>query len=118
MSDPDSLLTLDDLDRRLAVANNRAKSQEGSRFHRRFVLPEGTVQFASRAGNDLIAAALIAIAFGAAIDASFSTWPLGTFVMFAFGAVAAVRNVYRTARQMADDKTEAAVKPSSQPVTE
>ena len=102
MSDAHSSVTLADIDARLHAQRQRQAEDHARRFHRRLVLPGSVVEFAARVFNDLIAAVLIAIAIGAAIDGAFDTWPWGILGMFLLGAVAAVRNVYQTANKMSD----------------
>jgi len=94
--------TLSDLDARLRACRRRRTEDEVRRFHRRIVLPSGMLDFSSRVGNDLIAAVMISIAFGAAIDAAFDSWPWGMVGLFLLGAAAAVRNVHQTACRMAE----------------
>jgi F0F1-type ATP synthase assembly protein I len=107
--------TLSDLDARLLAIQERQKADEVRRFHRRLILPKGTLEFSSRVFNDLIAAVLISISIGAAIDAAFDSWPWGTLGLFLLGAAAAVRNVYQTANKMAD--TEAPAGLDARPTT-
>lgn len=104
MDDPNTPVSLAELDVRLKAMADRRHQEQRAKTARRSFLPAGTVEFAGRVGNDLVAAALIAVAVGAAIDAGFSTWPWGLVGMFALGAVAAVRNLYRTATRMADSE--------------
>lgn len=94
--------TLTELDARLDAHERRRAEEQASRLERRIVLPASTYQFASRVVYDMIAAVLISIAFGAAIDAAFDTWPWGILALFLLGAAAAVRSVYQTANRMAD----------------
>ncbi len=123
--------TLPDLDARLAAYRKRQAEEEAGRFHRRFVVPGSMFEFSTRVVNDLIAAILISVAFGATIDSAFNSWPWGIVGMFLLGAAAAVRNLYQTAGRMADleaahvaetvgrvaESTEDAA-PSAQPITE
>ena len=102
MSDAQTSPTLADIDARLRAQRQRQSEDHARRFHRRLVLPGSVVEFASRVFNDLIAALLIAISIGAAIDGAFDTWPWGILGMFLLGAAAAVRNVYQTASKMSD----------------
>jgi len=111
MSDTPEPLTLSALDARLRAWRARQTEDEVRRFHRRLILPAGTLEFASRVGNDLIAALLISIAFGAGIDAAFDTWPWGIVGLFLFGAAAAVRNVHQTASRMADTEAPDSARP-------
>ena len=102
MSDAQTSPTLADIDARLRAQRQRQSEDHARRFHRRLVLPGSVVEFASRVFNDLVAAILIAISIGAAIDGAFDTWPWGIVGMFLLGAAAAVRNVYQTASKMSD----------------
>ena len=97
--------TLTDLDARLAAHRRQQAEEEARRTHRRFLVPRSTLDLASRVLNDLIAAVLIAVAFGVTIDSIFNSWPWGIIGMFLLGGAAAVRNVYQTASRMADDGT-------------
>lgn len=63
--------------------------------------PTDTLQFAARAGSDLVAAALLGVACGAAVDAACGTWPLAIVALTIVAAVAAVRTSHRTAKAMA-----------------
>lgn len=105
MSQTPEPLTLSSLDARLRAWRARKTEDEVRRFHRRIVLPAGMLDFASRVGNDLIAALLISVAFGAAIDAAFDTWPWGIVGVFLLGAAAAARTVHQTASRVAETGT-------------
>ena len=94
--------TLAELDRRLDARLRRQAAEQERQFERQEVLPASTFQFASRVVYDLIAAVMISVAFGAAIDAAFDTWPWAILALFLLGMAAAVRTVYRTANRMVD----------------
>ena len=102
MSDAQSSPTLAEIDARLEAQRRRQEEEHARRYHRRVALPGSIPEFATRVFNDLIAALLIALAIGAAIDAAFNTWPWGILGMFLLGVVAAVRNVYQTAGRMSE----------------
>ena len=110
MNDAPTLPTLADIDARLQARRRRQDEEDARRFHRRIVLPGSVIEFASRIFNDLVAAVLIAIAIGAAIDGAFDSWPWGIVGMFLLGAVAAVRNVHQTANKMADHEAAQPIK--------
>ncbi len=128
MNQMPSTPTLPQLDTRLAAYRKRQADEQARRFHRRFIVPGSVIEFSSRVFNDLVAAILISIAFGATIDSVFNSWPWGIVGMFLLGAAAAVRNVYQTASRMAEQETKEAVAqgpgpapdaaPSAQPITE
>ncbi|MEI6559290.1 MAG: AtpZ/AtpI family protein [Rhodospirillaceae bacterium] len=107
MNGPDQPVTLTDIDRRLRAQRRQRDESLARRFHKRIVLPGTMLQLASRASNDVIAAFLISIAFGAGLDGLFNTSPWGIVVMFTFGVVAAIRNVYQTATRAAEAEDEA-----------
>jgi len=96
---------LRDLDARLVAYRKRQEEVEARQFHRRFAVPGSAYEFSGRVFNDLVAAILISIAFGATIDSVFNSWPWGLVGMFLLGVVAAVRNVYQTASRMAACET-------------
>ncbi len=108
-------VTLSELDVRLAAFRKRQAEEESKQVHRRFMVPRSTLDFASRVLNDLIAAVLIAVAFGVTIDSIFDSWPWGIVSMFVLGTAAAIRNVYQTASRMADDDSGRAPQPEAQP---
>ena len=114
MNQTQTPVTLPELDARLRAYRARQAIDTVQRFQRRIILPDNTLQFASRALNDLIAALLISIAVGAAIDAAFDTWPWGITGMFVLGAAAAARNLYQTATRMAESEDADAGQPEPQ----
>jgi F0F1-type ATP synthase assembly protein I len=117
MNQTPSSPTLPDLDARLAAYRKRQAEEDARRRHPRFIIPGSVIEFSGRVFNDLVAAILISIAFGATIDSVFGSWPWGFLGMFLLGAAAAVRNVYQTASRMAERETKDAAA-SAQPITE
>jgi F0F1-type ATP synthase assembly protein I len=99
-------VSLSELDARLSAYRKQQAEEEARRVHHRFLVPRSTLDLASRVLNDLIAAVLIAIAFGVTIDSVFDSWPWGIVSMFVLGGAAAIRNVYQTASRMANDDSE------------
>jgi ATP synthase protein I len=62
--------------------------------------PNNAAGIILRLATELVAAPIIGAAIGLGLDWLFSTRPLLTIVMFLLGAVAGIRNVMRTAREL------------------
>jgi len=92
---------LRELEQRLAVARQCQHQRRPAR-RPRFLIPDGTLDFASRAGNDVAGGVLVGLALGATVDALSHSWPYATLGLVLLCAGAGVRLSYQTARRMAD----------------
>jgi ATP synthase protein I len=84
----------------------------GERLHaagRKSAGPEAeptSLGIAFRLGTELVSAVIVGTAMGMGIDWAFQHWahfptrPVGLVVMFFLGALAGIRNVYRTSQQI------------------
>jgi len=91
MSEPDPE-RLRDLGAKLDAVQQREVARK--------VPPNNAAGIILRLATELVAAPIIGAAIGLGLDWLFSTRPLLTIVMFLLGAVAGIRNVMRTARDM------------------
>jgi ATP synthase protein I len=99
-SEPDDLKRLGE---RVEAARRKSAGPE------RQATPNSPYSIAFRLGTEMVSAVIVGAGIGWGIDWAFQHWahvmtrPVGMVVMFFLGALAGIRNVYRTSQQINAD---------------